>query len=152
MQFRISRSREASLVCLWLLAILPLGCLQVWGACDEAPAGQTFRIRLEQPVSSYSSKVNTPVRAILVESPECDGTPLFSLGTEIDGRVRAVQKVGMGLRHETAALDLEFDWISPDGATSIAMRTRVLEVDNARETIKDGVIRGIRSSDAAQGR
>jgi hypothetical protein len=148
----MSRPREFSLVCLCMLAILPLSCLRVWGACDEAPAGQTFRIRLAQPVSSYSSKVGTPIRAILVESPECDGTPLFSLGTEIDGRVRSVQKVGMGLRHETAALNLEFDWISPDGATSIAMRTRVLEVDNARETIKNGVIRGIRSSDAAQGR
>ena len=71
----MSRPREFSLVCLCMLAFLPLSCLRVWGACDEAPAGQTFRIRLAQPVSSYSSKVGTRVRAILVESPNAMAHP-----------------------------------------------------------------------------
>jgi hypothetical protein len=151
MNFRLRHPREASLVCLWGLVFVLVGCLQAWAGCDEAPAGQTFRIRLAQPISSYSSKAGSPVRGILLESPECDGVPLFSLGTEVEGRVKSVQKVGMGFRHEAAALELEFDWISPDDGASIQMRTRVMGVDNARETIKNGVIHGIRSSDALQG-
>jgi hypothetical protein len=145
-------SRKVSLVCLSLGLLLPAACLHLRAACDQAPAGQTFRIRLSQPVSSYSSKAGTAVQGVVVESPECDGTPLLLMGTVVEGRIESVQKVGMGFRHEAAALRLEFNWITPDGSASIEMHTRVLDVDNAREKVKDGVIHGIRSSDALQGR
>ena len=143
--------REASWIGLWLIFVVAASCLS-GRACDEAPAGQTFRIRLTDPVSSYSSKRGTPIRGILLESPTCDEVPLFPLGTLVEGRIKSVQKVGMGLRHEAAKLALEFDWISPEGASSVEMRTRVLEVDNAREKIRDGVIQGVREADAIQGR
>jgi hypothetical protein len=78
--------------------------------------------------------------------------PLFPDGIAVEGHVESVRKVGLGLRHETAALELVFDWIVPDDVSSIAMKARVLHVDNAREDVKDGVIRGIRSTATSQNR
>jgi LssY-like putative type I secretion system component LssY len=119
-------------------------------ACDQIPAGQTFRIRLSQPVSSYSSKRGTPLLGFLIESPQCDGVPAFPRGTVVDGHVASVHKVGIGFRHEIATLGIEFDRIRPDDGQPIEMRTQVLEVDNAREKVRDGVIHGIRSTNTPQ--
>ena len=102
-----------------LVLLLTVGCLQGWAACDDVPAGQTLRIRLSQPVSSYSAQPGMPLRGILIESPECDGLPLFPQGTAVEGRVQSVRKVGLGFRHETAVLELEFDLISPGNPSQI---------------------------------
>ena len=137
-----------------ILALLALAfcssCPRAAVACDEISAGQTFRIRLSQPVSSYSSKAGTPVRGFLIESPECEGLPAFPSGTVVEGHIKSVHKVGMGFRHEIAALEIEFDRIVPSDAPPVHMRSRVLEVDNAREKVKNGVIRGIRSTNTPQ--
>lgn len=130
--------------------LLGLICVQAISACDQIPAGETFRIRLLQPVASYSSKPGDLVRGILIESPRCDGLPMFADGTVVEGHVESVHKVGMGIRHETATLEIEFDRILPDGAPPIEMRARVLQVDNAREKVIDGVIHGIRSTNTPQ--
>jgi len=119
-------------------------------ACDQVPAGDTFRVRLVQPISSYSSKKGSVVRAMMIESPECGHQPIFPTGTRIEGRVVNVRRIGLGFRHETAALELEFDEIQPAGAPPIAMRARLLDVDNAREHVRKGVIRGIRSINSPQ--
>jgi LssY C-terminus len=92
------------------------------------------------------------LQGILIESPTCDGVPLFPQGTAVQGRVQSVRKVGLGFRHETAALQLEFNLILPDDGPPIAMNARVLDVDNARENVKDGIIRGIRSTATEQNR
>jgi hypothetical protein len=119
------------------------------GACEQLPAGQTFRIRLLQPLSSYSSKPGTLVLGSLIESPECDGLLSFPMGTTVTGHIKTVHKVGMGFRHEVASLEIEFDQVQQDGK-QIEMRARVLEVDNAREKVKNGVIQGVRATNAPQ--
>jgi len=134
----------------WLAVCSSLLCAQFAFACDQVPAGQTFRARLLQPLSSYSSKVGNPVRAILIESPQCDHLPIFPDGTLVEGHIQSVHKVGMGFRHEVASLEIEFDSIRPDGKPAITMRARVLQVDNAREHVKNGVIHGIRSFNSPQ--
>ena len=88
-------------------------------ACDQVALGQTFRIGLSQPVSSYSSKSGMPVRGLLIESPQWDGPPAFPTGTVIDGHIASVHKVGIGLRHEIATLGIEFDRILPDDGPPI---------------------------------
>src|SRR4029077_8449587 len=45
---------------------------------------------------------------------------------------------------------IEFDRILPDDGPPIEMTTQVLEVDNAREKVRDGVIHGIRSTNTPQ--
>jgi hypothetical protein len=119
-------------------------------ACDQVPAGQTFRIRLSQPVSSYSSKPGTPVSGLIIESPQCDGLPAFPTGTVVDGHIASVHKVGIGFRYEIATLGIDFDRILPEDGPPIEMHAQVMEVDNAREKVRDGVIHGIRSTNTPQ--
>ncbi len=121
-------------------------------ACDEVPAGTTLWVQLVSHVSSDDAKPGMRVQALLEQDVECDGEVLFPLGTRVEGEVRRVQKVGWGIRHETAALDLHFDRVLPNGDDAVAMTARVAEVDNARESVKNGVIRGIRATDTPQGR
>jgi hypothetical protein len=119
-------------------------------ACEQIPAGQTFRIRLLQPVATYSSTVGTLLRGFIIESPMCEGSLALPTGTLVEGHIASVQKVGMGFRHETANLGLQFDRVIQNGV-STNISTRVLAVDNAREKVKDGVIRGNRSTKTLNG-
>jgi len=59
--------------------------------------------------------------------------------------------VGLGLVHETASLEISFSRISPSEGVPIEIKGRVKIVDNARETVRNGVIHGIRSTDTPQG-
>jgi hypothetical protein len=122
------------------------------GACDQIPAGQTFEIRLLQPLASYSSKPNTSVRALLVESPQCDGSAVFPIGTIVEGYIQSVHRVGMGIRHETAALHVVFNRFSSANGESSEMQSQVVDVDNARENVKKGVIQGVLGTQTPQGR
>ena len=66
--------------------------------------------------------------------------------------VRSKRKVGWGIRHETAALELEFNRAVIEAGSTIEISARVEEVENAREQVKNGVIHGVLSSDTFQGR
>ena len=119
-------------------------------ACEQIPAGKTFRIRLLQPVASYSSKPGTILRGFIIESPLCEGSDTLPVGTLVEGHIVSVQKVGLGFRHETANLKLEFDRVIENGVAT-EIRAQVLAVDNAREKVKNGVIRGNRSTKTLHG-
>ena len=73
-------------------------------------------------------------------------------GRAVDGVVRSKRKVGWGIRHETAALELEFTRVTVGPDSVVPITARVEEVENAREQVKNGVIRGVMSSDTFQGR
>jgi hypothetical protein len=135
-----------------LIIFICLGCLQACAACDRIPAGETFWVRLLQPISSYSSKSGTLVRAILAESPECDGAPVFPAGTVIEGRIGRVRKVGMGFIHESSSVEVDFNRILPADGPPVDIDAQVIEVDNGRERVHNGVMYGIRSTDNMQDR
>jgi hypothetical protein len=120
--------------------------------CDEAPQGQSLWIRLTSAISTYSAKVGDPVSAVLTQDVTCGPQVLIPMGTPVQGDVRGKHKVGLGIRHETAALDLEFTraLLGPDSI--VQMHARVEEVENAREHVQNGVIHGVISSDTFQGR
>lgn len=119
--------------------------------CDQLPAGQSLWIRLAAPVSTYSAKPGDPIHAILTQDLVCENEIVLPMGTLIEGIVRSKRKVGWGIEHETAALNLEFNHaVGPD--VDLTLSTRVEEVENAREQVRKGVIQGIRSSDTFQGR
>jgi hypothetical protein len=121
-------------------------------ASDQIPAGGTFWIRLTDPVSSFQSVPGSRVRAILAESPRCDGVPIFPPGTVVEGVVKSVRSVGLGFRHETARLDLQFGRLISRSQTAVDFSARVSEVANARESVKNGIILGIHSTNTPQGR
>lgn len=120
--------------------------------CDFIPAGKSFWIRLLDPVASYSSKPGTSVRAVLIQSPECASLPIFPAGLEVDGEVISVRKVGLGLLHETASLEIQFNRLVTSSGSILPIAAQVAEIDNGREIARRGVIRGVLATNSPQGR
>ena len=75
--------------------------------CEYVIAGKSFWIRLLDPVASYSSKPGTTVRAVLIQSPECDSRPVFPAGLEVFGTISKVRKVGLGFIHDSAYVEIQ---------------------------------------------
>ena len=59
-----------------------------------------------------------------------DGETILPAGTILSGNVKAVTRVGFGVRHETAGLDLEFNQLTSSDGGKIPILARVAEVDN----------------------
>ena len=135
------------------LAFLYLLCTAAVAlGCEQLPAGQTLWIRLSSPISTYTAKVGDPVHAVLTQDVVCGNEVLLPMGAPVDGVVRSKRKVGWGIRHETAALELEFTQVTVRPGSVVPITAPVEEVENAREQVKNGVIRGVLSSDTFQGR
>ncbi len=147
---RGSRSRSCFYLCgvFCLLALHSRPAL----ACDQIPAGTSFWIRLLDPIASYSSKPGTAIRASLIQSPDCDGGPVFPTGLEIQGKLISVRRVGLGFKRDTATIEVRFDRIVNSNGDMIPIGAQVVEIDNARESVRNGVIHGIRATDTPQGR
>ena len=113
-------------------------------AMADIPAETVLEVRLLTALSSYSSKTGARVEAQVV-APACPrGIPA---GATVSGIVKRVHKVGLGLIHECARLDIEFSELHLPGGESYAMRARLLGVANARERVdRHGSIRGIRAT------
>lgn len=113
----------------------------------NVPAGSELRIRMNTPVASWSSAVDAPISAVLIAPVVSGDQELLPAGSALSGRIRAVSRVGFGVRHERASLDLEFNRIALPGGASRAIAARVAEVDNGRERVnREGLIEGIRAT------
>ena len=120
-------------------------------ACEQIPAGETIWIRLTTPVSTYNAKVGDLVHAVVTENVACGDATVVPLGASVRGTVQSVRKVGLGVRHETAALKIEFNEIEITPDTAVAFTGELAEIDNARESVSNGVVHGIRSTNTPQG-
>ena len=141
---------SARLVTVPVLAIFLLLAVRA-DACTELPAGSTFWVRLTAPISSYNARPGMPIHAFLLESPTCSNASAFPIKIPVEGHVVTAHRVGLGLWHETGTLEIEFDRLLPADRTPVEIHGRVLEIDNAREQVKKGVIHGIRATDTPQG-
>ena len=71
---------------------------------------------------------------------------LLPQGSEFEGKLTNAHGVGLGVAHETAALTVEFDSVKlPDG-TTLAVHTRLYQVENSREAVKNGTVEGVRAT------
>ena len=120
--------------------------------CEYVIAGKSFWIRLIDPVASYSSKLGTAVRAVLIQSPECDSRPVFPAGLEVLGTISKIRKVGLGFIYDSAYVEIQFNHLFTSADQALPFTAEVVEVDNSREAVRHGVIRGIRATNAPQGR
>jgi hypothetical protein len=114
----------------------------------QAPAGTQLHVRLTTPVGTYASKVGSPVSAELIEPvTAATGEILLPAGSILQGSVKRVERVGFGVIHETASLEVEFREAIPPGGKPIPIETRTGEVENSREHVgEDGMIRGVRTT------
>jgi hypothetical protein len=136
----------------WLAFSYLLWCANLALGCDQLPEGQSLWIRLASPVSTYTARVGDSVHAVLTQDVDCGSDVVLPMGTSIEGVVRSKRKVGWGIRHETSALEIEFNRVTEANGSAIDISARVEEVENAREQVKHGVIQGVLSSDTFQGR
>jgi hypothetical protein len=127
--------------------VAPFLLLALHGRAETIPAGATLEVRLEQSISSYSTPKGKQVSCLLIAPISVDGNILVPMGVTLKGAVVAVRKVGLGVVHETAQIDLVLQsLVLPDG-TTVPLSSELTEVENARETVdKEGRIQGIRST------
>jgi hypothetical protein len=126
-----------------LSALLAIAALTI----RPLPEGTRLHVRLTTAVGSYASKPGSPVSAVLIAPVTIDGETVLPAGSTLSGRVKAVTRVGFGVRHETAGLDLEFNQLTPLDGHAVLVSAQVAEVDNSRERVtRDGRIQGVRST------
>jgi hypothetical protein len=130
-----------------MAALLSVLLSIAWLSIHPLPQGTQLHIRLTTTVGSYASVRGSPVSAVLIAPIIVDGETVLPAGSTLAGRVKSVTRVGLGVRHETAALDLEFNRITPLDEQTIPISAQVAEVDNSRERVtRDGRIQGVRAT------
>src|SRR3984957_17208824 len=114
---------------------------------DSVSAGTRLEIRLKEPISAYTTVKGTKISGVLIAPLTEGGDMLLPLGTTVEGTVVEVRKVGIGVVHETARIQLQFDRVVLSDGKTIPLECRVTEVENARESVDpQGRIQGIRST------
>ena len=74
------------------------------------------------------------------------GRTILPAGSELEGRVTMVRKMGLGFKHQSASLAIGFDYIRLPGGKWIFINARMRHVETAKEWVDpDGRIRGIGS-------
>ena len=129
--------------------VLPRGA----GACRTAgPCGSGFdRDQVGNSPKAADQlvryKEGTRISGVLIAPVTEGGDMLLPLGTTVEGSVVSVRKVGLGVVHETARIQLQFDRVLLSDGKSFPLQCRITEVENAREAVdKEGRIQGIRST------
>ncbi|HEY1759789.1 MAG TPA: LssY C-terminal domain-containing protein [Bryobacteraceae bacterium] len=113
----------------------------------EAPAGSVLHIRLTGAVGSYASRPGSPIEGVLIAPVKVDGETVLPSGSILSGTVKSARRVGFGIIHESASLDLTFDSISLPGGGTRHLTTQLAAVDNSREEVTPtGSIREVRST------
>jgi hypothetical protein len=86
--------------------------------------------------------------------PVCSASEVaFPEGTIVQGVVRSVHRVGLGLVHEAAQVDLQFNEVELASGETHSLEAKIISVENAREHIdRRGRIRGIRATSSLSNR
>ncbi len=110
-------------------------------------SGSVLEVRLRQTVSSYSSNSGAEVHAELIAPIQDGGRTILPQGSVLRGKLAEVKAIRMGFRNLRASLRIDFHELQlPDGSTH-PIKTRLLSVDSARETVdQTGKIVGIRAT------
>ena len=115
---------------------------------DLAP-GVTMSIRLNVPVYSDASRTGDPIRGTVTypvckdgEQVQCKpGELLVPPGTQVEGTVLFAKKAPD--KYSQPRLVLDFSYIQHKDGKKSPLYARVIDVDNARETVRNNEILGI---------
>lgn len=122
---------------------LVVACLMVSQAAT-LPYGSEIEVRLLHHIGSRISHLGDPVDAAIITPVYVRGTLLLPAGTLISGSIEHIDRLGLGLRHVAARLDLHFTQLKLADGEIVPIDARVASVENARESVRtDGAIIGI---------
>jgi LssY C-terminus len=140
-----SQPARRGLVC----ALLGLGggFFSTAGAAPKTPAGTPLEARLLTPISSYAARPGLQIEAAIA-TPVCPGgDDALAAGAILRGVVSKVHRVGLGLIHETAGMQLEFNELLLADGSAYPVQSHLTSIDNARESVDShGKVRGIRAT------
>ncbi|HSP68706.1 MAG TPA: LssY C-terminal domain-containing protein [Bryobacteraceae bacterium] len=103
-----------------------------------------IEIRLMSPLTSYGMAPGAPFQGVVTAPANVEGRLVLPAGTLIHGTVRKAVGVGIGLVHERATLDLDFNEYELADGRRFPLRARLTSIDNARESVtREGQIKGI---------
>jgi LssY C-terminus len=112
----------------------------------ELPPGTTLSVRQQVTVGTRFSKVGDAVNAVLLAPVLDQGHTILPVGSELEGIITMVQKVGLGFKYQAASLALGFHSIRFPNGKEVLIDTRMRRVETAREWVdSDGRIHGIGS-------
>ena len=112
----------------------------------------SVELRLTTPLTSYGSKPGSGFESVVISSRADHGRVFLTPGTIVRGEVRKRKAVGMGIRHERASLELEFqEYQLPDGER-FPFEANLRSLDNARESVtENGAIKGVLAARSPHG-
>ena len=111
------------------------------------PAGSELEVRLLQPVGSRVSRVGDLVQAAIIAPVLDHDSILVPAGATVSGVVDQLDRLGLGLRHTAARLDLQFTELHLADGSVIPIQARLASVEEAREFVSEnGVVTGIHPS------
>ena len=125
---------------------------------EEVPSGAQIQVRLESAIASNKSKAGDSVQAVVISPVVVGSGIVIPAGTKLSGKVKEVQASkseapGAGsdasaTPAERARLVLEFGDLAGLGAKPIQIPAKLVDIDNARETVDEaGRVLGILGSE-----
>jgi hypothetical protein len=121
----------------WIVRGLAVASLSLAGGASawavELPIGTPLSIRLTTRVSSRASQPGDAIGAVLIAPVELDGDTVIPAGWTLQGIVRETGKSG-----GRAILRLDFSQLMDDHYDESPIATRLVAVDNSRESVDDG--------------
>ncbi len=103
-------------------------------------------MRQQVTVGTRFSKVGDPFAGVLLSPILEQGRTILPAGSELEGSVTMIQKMGLGFKHQAASLALGFHSIRLPGGKNILIDARMRRVETAKEWVgPDGRIHGIGS-------
>ncbi len=103
-------------------------------------------MRQQVTVGTRFSKIGDPATGVLLSPVLEQGRTILPAGSELEGSVTMVQKMGLGFKHQAASLALGFQSIQLPGGKRVLIDARMRRVETAKEWLdSDGRIHGIGS-------
>jgi len=118
--------------------------------CATVTSGTRVEIRLLTPLNSTEAKPRQSFEAVVIAPVTVGGVIVVAQGAKVTGHLTEVTVPQTP--SEQTVLVLAFDQLR-DGAKSVPLTARLVEVENARETVdKDGRLLGIKASETGSAR
>jgi LssY-like putative type I secretion system component LssY len=122
------------------LAVLLFSALTLSSAASEPK----LEVRLQNHLTSYASPAGTAFRCVVIRQLETGGRMVIPKGSIVYGKVAKATGVGIGLKHERAALELTFNQLETPDGKRVPLVASLASIDNSREHVTpQGRIKGV---------